>query len=107
MSNELRETLERFNSLPDDGSTFAQAASCEQRCAAGCAGKGNFCMTRCSSNCAQTGGQGLGRGKSFPPPLKFDEMFGPQPKQPSATAKTGWGAYGNAISSRIFCRYVV
>ena len=46
------------------GSTLAQvAASCEQKCAQGCAGKGNYCMTRCSTNCAQTGGQSLGRGK--------------------------------------------
>jgi hypothetical protein len=43
------------------GSTFAQAGSCEQNCAAGCAGKGNFCFTRCSTSCAQTG-KGTGKG---------------------------------------------
>jgi hypothetical protein len=37
------------------GSTFAQAASCQEKCSAGCAGKGNFCFSHCSASCAQTG----------------------------------------------------
>jgi hypothetical protein len=37
------------------GSTFAQAASCQEKCAAGCAGKGNFCFNHCSTSCAQSG----------------------------------------------------
>ncbi len=35
------------------GSTFAQAASCQEKCAANCGGKGAFCISNCSTRCAQ------------------------------------------------------
>ena len=43
------------------GSTFAQAASCQEKCAAGCGGKGAYCFSHCSTSCAQTGHPG-GKG---------------------------------------------
>jgi hypothetical protein len=36
-------------------STLAQAASCQEKCTAGCGGKGAFCFNHCSASCAQTG----------------------------------------------------
>jgi hypothetical protein len=32
---------------------FAQAASCQEKCAANCGGKGAFCFNNCSTRCAQ------------------------------------------------------
>jgi hypothetical protein len=40
-------------------STFA--ASCQEKCAAGCGGKGALCFNKCSTSCAQTG-KGSGKG---------------------------------------------
>jgi hypothetical protein len=37
------------------GSTFAQAASCAEKCNAGCGGKGAACMSNCTARC-QNGG---------------------------------------------------
>jgi hypothetical protein len=33
----------------------ALAASCQEKCAANCGGKGAFCFNHCSASCAQTG----------------------------------------------------
>jgi hypothetical protein len=40
------------------GSNFAQAASCAEKCAAGCGGKGAACMSNCSNRCANGGAKG-------------------------------------------------
>ena len=42
------------------GSTFAQAASCQEHCADACRGKGGVCFNNCSTRCAQSG---TARGK--------------------------------------------
>jgi len=40
------------------GFNFAQAASCAEKCAAGCGGKGAACMVNCSNRCAHGGAKG-------------------------------------------------
>jgi hypothetical protein len=51
--SKLLAAIAMFCLITFSGSTFAQAASCAEKCTANCGGKGAFCFNNCSTRCAQ------------------------------------------------------
>jgi hypothetical protein len=56
--SKLLAAVTMFCLITFSGSNFAQAASCAEKCAAGCGGKGAACMSNCSNRCEHGGAKG-------------------------------------------------
>jgi hypothetical protein len=52
--SKLLAAIAMFCLITFSGTAFAQG-SCQQKCAAGCGGKGAVCFSNCSTRCAQGG----------------------------------------------------
>jgi hypothetical protein len=56
--SKLLAAIAMFCLITFSGSTFAQAASCAEKCNAGCGGKGAACMSNCTARCQNGGVKG-------------------------------------------------